>query len=428
MTEKIIEVTFEKIGHNGVSVGQKDGKVVFAYGVLPGEIAKIKVWKDKKNFCEGEVLEIIKPSSLRREPKEDHYLSCSPWQVFDYQFQIETKRLLLEEIFQKFAKENVQVKEFLPSPLIFGYRTKIEFSFYKEKDNIFLAFHKRGTFKAKVKAEKGCCLIDKKTNEVALAITNILKSKKFFNVKSLVLRKSHSCDKVFAILFVTEEKIPFKKEDFEKIPVAGFSIYFSEKNKSASTPDKLLFFTGEQEIEEKILDKKFLYYPLSFFQNNIFLFEQAILRMKEHFDSAFKVLDLFCGVGVIGLLLADRAEKIVGVEVDEKAIQYALKNAELNKVGSFQAFCLPSEKINLELLRKTNVLVVDPPRAGLHKKLIEKILQKPPQTIFYLSCNPITQARDFSLLKEKFQVKALYGFDFYPNTPHIESLLVLKKT
>lgn len=427
MSTKIIEAVFEKIGHNGVSIGQKDGKIVFAYGVLPGEVAKIRIWKDKKTFCEGEVIEILKPSPLRRKPREAHYLSCSPWQVFDYQFQVETKKALLEEIFQTFSKEKIQVAEFLASPLVFGYRTKIEFSFYREENDIFLAFHKRGTFKAKIKVENGCVLQDDKTNQAALAILNLLKSTKFFNVKSLILRKSYFLNEVFAVLFSQEEKIPFTESDFKKLPLAGFSVYFSDRKKSASSPDKFLVSFGKQAVEEEILGKKFFYHPLSFFQNNIFLFSQAILKMRQHFDSASKILDLFCGVGVIGLLLADKAQQVIGVEVEERAILQAFKNAEFNNIKNFQAFCLPSEKIDSNLLDKTDILVVDPPRAGLSKKLIEKILKKPPQLIFYLSCNPITQARDFFLLKEKYKSVILYGFDFYPNTPHIESLLILKK-
>jgi 23S rRNA (uracil1939-C5)-methyltransferase len=147
---KEIIVEFEKIGHNGISIGRYNGKVVFAYGVLPGEKAKIKVTQEKKNLIKGEVVEILEKSIYRIQELEDHYLSCSPWQVFAYNYQVEIKRELLREIFRNFSGIDIEINDFFASPYIFGYRTKIEYSFLEEDNRYFFAFHNSENFRDNV--------------------------------------------------------------------------------------------------------------------------------------------------------------------------------------------------------------------------------------------------------------------------------------
>jgi 23S rRNA (uracil1939-C5)-methyltransferase len=178
-------------------------------------------------------------------------------------------------------------------------------------------------------------------------------------------------------------------------------------------------------LREKILDLEIRYHYSSFFQNNVDLFEKALKIMQENSKEFKKVVDLYSGVGVIGLSLKNFAKEILFVEIDKTAIEYTKINAELNNVKNFKAINLPSEKIPREVLENVDLLILDPPRAGLHKKLIKLILEQKPKNIFYLSCNPITQARDFGLLKDYYELSKIYGLDFYPNTPHMETLLIL---
>jgi 23S rRNA (uracil1939-C5)-methyltransferase len=175
---KEIIVEFEKIGHNGVSIGRYNGKVVFTYGVLPGEKAKIKVTQEKKNLIKGEVLEILERSKYRIQELEDHYLSCSPWQVFDYNYQIEIKKELLREIFRDFSKVDIEINDFFASPNIFGYRTKIEYSFLEENNRYFFAFHKRENFREKVKLSEGCKLISEKANNASFLVLEEINKRK----------------------------------------------------------------------------------------------------------------------------------------------------------------------------------------------------------------------------------------------------------
>ncbi len=418
---KIIEVIFKKIEEKGVSVGKFDGKKVFAYGVLPGEKAKILVTQERKNFIKGELLEIIKKSKFRIEPKESHYLSCSPWQTFDYNFQVKLKKELLEKIIKKF-KLDFQIDNFFPSKKIFEYRTKLEFSFLENK-RLFLAFYKRENPFEKIPLKEGCLLIDKLSNEIALDFLNYLNSQKIRNLKSLIIRRSINFDDRIFCLLSKEKEV---NVDWWHPDLSGLVVGFSNPQSPVSSFDEILKISGRVEIREKILDKEFLYGYKSFFQNNIQMFEKALKLMRENIQKGKKIVDLYCGVGVIGILLSEFAKKIYFVEIEKESTNYIRLNCNLNGIKNFEIINLSSEKIPNPILEGVDILILDPPRAGLHPKLIKKILKNKPKQILYLSCNPSTQMRDFSLLRSIYKLEKFYGFDFYPNTPHIESLMVLK--
>jgi len=420
---KEIVVEFEKIGHNGVSIGRYNGKIVFAYGILPGERAKIKVTKEKKNLIKGEIVEILEKSKYRIQELEDHYLSCSPWQVFAYNYQAEIKRELLREIFRNFAGIDVEINDFFPSPKTFGYRTKIEYSFLKENDRYFFAFHKRESFKEKIKLKDGCKLISDKANEIASFILEKINEKRIKDLKTLIIRKSQRYEDIHFVLLTSDKSQVF---EFANENLSGFSFIFSKKESPASTFDEIIYEWGREYLREKILNLEIRYHYTSFFQNNIELFEKVLEIMKENSNEFNKVVDLYAGVGIIGLSLKNYSKEIWSVEIDRIAMKYAKINAELNDVKNLKTLALASERIPRDVLENTDLLILDPPCTGLHKKLINLILETKPKNIFYLSCNPITQARDFSFLKQVYRIKKFYGFDFYPNTPHLESLIILE--
>jgi 23S rRNA (uracil1939-C5)-methyltransferase len=420
---KEIVVEFEKIGHNGVSIGRYNGKVVFAYGVLPGEKAKIKVTQEKKNLIKGEVVEILEKSKYRIQELEDHYLSCSPWQVFAYNYQVEIKKALLREIFRNFAGIDIEINDFFASPDIFGYRTKIEYSFLEENNRYFFAFHKRESFREKVKLSEGCKLISEKANSASFLVLEEINKRRIKDLKTLIIRKSRRYDDIYIALLTSNKNQNFSFSDQE---LTGFSFIYSKKESPASTFDEIIYEWGREYLREKILNLEIIYHYTSFFQNNIELFEKALEIMRENSNEFNKVVDLYAGVGVIGLSLKDYSKEIWSVEIDKTATQYAKINAELNDVKNFKTLTLASEKIPKDILENTDLLILDPPRTGLHKKLIKLILETKPRNIFYLSCNPITQARDFGFLREVYSIKKIYGFDFYPNAPHLESLLILE--
>lgn len=422
---KELIVTFEKIGHNGVSIGHFNHKVVFAYGILPHEKAKIRILKEKHNFIEGELIEILEKSPHRIEPKEDHYLICSPWQTFAYSYQVELKKNLLKEIYNHFFQKEIELNGFFESPEIFGYRTKMEFVFDEDENGIFLAFHKRGDFLRKQKLPQGCILLDRESNDTVLDFINFLNKEKIEKLKSLIVRKSKNFDDL--IFNLLSKKKEYHHSIYNNRKLSGFIVSYSRPQSPASVIDEILITNGRNFLREKILKQEFQYGFNNFFQNNISLFEKALSLMRNNASDFNKIVDLYCGAGVIGISLSDYAKKIVGVDLDQNAIHYAEINAKLNNVAHFQALAAKSERVALQHLENADLLILDPPRAGVHKNVIKAILQRLPKYIFYLACNPLTQARDVDCLKDHYQLEKIYGLDFYPNTPHLESLVILKK-
>jgi 23S rRNA (uracil1939-C5)-methyltransferase len=423
---KEIIVEFEDINYRGLSVGRYQNKIVFAYGLLPGEKAKIKILKEKEDFVEGEAVELIFHSPFRVNKKEDHYLSCSPWQVFDYNYQAQLKEKILIDIFKKFTGKDFSSEifyQFYKAEKIWQYRTKIEYSFVKENNKLSFAFFKRGSCKEKVKLEKGCALISDRANDSAFAILNELHQDQFNILKSLIVRNSFLTEKAhISLLINTKNKFNLS------IPpsLSGFVLAYSDEKSPASRFDEVLLEEGNDYIKEKILGKEFKYHYTSFFQNNLELFEKALLEMEHNISAVNKIVDLYCGVGVISICLSNYTKEIFGVDTESNSVQYALENAKHNGVRNFKGIVEKAEKITDGILNNCDVLIIDPPRVGLHKKVLKNIYKNKPKFIFYLSCNPISQAQDLLKLQDYYNVEKLYGFDFYPHTPHIESLLILK--
>lgn len=426
-----MQVTIEKIVPEGRSLAHLDGKVVFVWGGLPGEIVDINITKNKKNFVEAEIVEIIKKSPDRVEPAESHYLICSPWQVISYDKQLELKRQLLKDAYAEMANENIEIDEFYGSEEKFGYRTKMEYSFTADENGqIRLAFHKRGENNA-YEILDDCKLGSEKINRAAAKITEILNTipgVEAKGLKSLTLRESKANGQIIAMLLhkFREYEIEIKLADLDGL-VDGIIIGYSTIKSPVSVITDLKYQEGIDSLEEKLLNLRIRYPYDGFFQNNIPVFEKALGEIQNATPEVNKIVELYSGVGTIGLTLVKKAKEVSGVEIIESAVKYAEINKKLNNLENYSSIALPDHKITAEYLSGTDVLVLDPPRAGIHPKTMSKILDAKPKTIIYLSCNPVTQARDYALLKEKYRLTRLVGFDFYPNTLHLESLIVLNK-
>jgi 23S rRNA (uracil1939-C5)-methyltransferase len=422
-----LTLEFKKIVGEGKALGRSEGKVVFCYGVLPDETARVRITFEKKNFAEAELLEIITPSPKRVAPREDHYLSCSPWQVMEYGFQCETKKGIIEDLLYQTTKETIRLDKFYGAKEIFGYRTKIEYSFTGEPGALSFAFHKRGNYREKYLLPQGCALISPETNAAALAVLAKLNELKLStaDLKTLIIREAKTPGSRVAALFL-------KRQDIElpdmKVPgLNGFLAIYSNPISSVSQVDGILSSWGDDFVTEEILGGKFSYGFDCFFQNNIELFAEALKEIRSASFKCGKLVDLYSGVGVIGLSLRDLADKVYAVESSESSVKYAALNAEANGAKNFQIACSMSEKTSGDLFDGTDILVVDPPRAGLHTKVIKRIMEILPKRVIYLSCNPITQGRDAAFFLEKYKIVRAAGFDFYPNTPHAETLLVFER-
>lgn len=425
-------VKIERIVPEGKGFGLFEGKPVYVLGAYPDEEVKVRIISDRKDFLEAEVIEVIKPSEYRIEPVEDHYLVCSPWETIDYKYQLELKKDILLKCFKSLAGIEVDsiVQSIEASPKTYGYRNKLEFSFGENEDkSIFLAFHKRGSHKHLIELKNGCALGDEKMNAKALEILEVINQSGLeeFDLKSLTIRYSFASEETIALLLFknTRERVEAALKFFEEKGIDNLTIALSDFRSPVARIDKILLQKGKDFLVEEVSGTKFMYYLDSFFQNNIGLFEKTIEDLKKFVIKDSNVLELYSGVGSIGLNLSNQASKVTGVEIVESAVKAAKENIKINEVKNYESILLPAEKIDTDLLDGVDILVLDPPRSGLHQKLIDIILHKKPEKIIYLSCNPITQASDLNKLKELYEIKFLKGYDFYPNTPHLEALLIL---
>jgi len=421
-----ITLEFQKIVGEGKALGRSEGKVIFCYGVLPGETARVRTTFEKKNFAEAELLEIVKPSPKRVAPREDHYLSCSPWQVMDYAFQCETKKELIKDLLFQTTKETIRLDKFCGAKDIFGYRTKIEYSFTGEPGALSFAFHKRGNYREKYLLSDGCALMSPAANAAALRILGVLNGLKLStdDLKTLIIRDGKNPGSRVAALFMKRKDIELPDMKIEGLD--GFLAVYSNPVSSVSQVDAVLKTWGHEFVAEEILGDKFYYGFDCFFQNNMELFAEALKEIRGAASKCGKLVDLYSGVGVIGLHLRDLAGKVLAVEASESSSKYAALNAKELGAKNFEMVCSLSEKTKDDLFDGTDVLVLDPPRAGLHNKVTKRIMEILPKRIIYLSCNPITQGRDAAFFLEKYKLVRSAGFDFYPNTPHAETLMVFE--
>ncbi len=420
-------LTLDKIVGGGQTLGQLDyGKKAFVWGGLPGEKVQIEITKKKSGFVEGIVTEIIAPSPQRIEPTDpDSYLSTSPWQIMNFEAEQHYKSALVEEAFELHDIVLPQSIGIYTNAQQLGYRNKIEFSWWWDKDigQLDLAFFRRGTH-GKIPVD-GTSLAHPSINTAAHAIRDVLRARKTqaFELKTVIVR----CDQqgtVAAQLYVRDEEFAvFTESELAALGIAGFELIYSNPKSPASVITHRMQAWGTTTLTDTILDVPFTYAVEGFFQINIPVYEQALRDMQQWIPADKPVVDLYSGVGTIGLTIG--GDHVTMVEINEHAVREMQRNiTALQREQAAKAILAPSETA-LEHITSSATIVVDPPRAGLHEDVVKKLLEAAPARIIYLSCNPVTQARDVDRLADKYGIRAHRGYNFFPRTPHIEHLVVL---
>jgi len=423
----LIEVEIKKLVFGGEGLGEFQGEKIFAFNALPEELVKVRVDKIKRNFIRGQAVEILKKSAFRVEPKDNNFLASSPWQILVPEKELFWKKEILKEVFKKIAKIDLPDFEIKTDGRNFNYRNKMEFNFLEDEGKIFPACHERFSFQKMIAIEQSPLALGSLNDFLTRTIDFLNKNKvKAQELKSIILRSNQKGEAI-AGLFV--KALDFPKLNFGEIlegDLKGFAVYFSNPNSSATTFDKIIYRFGEEFLKEEILKKSFYFSLESFFQVNLPVFEMALEKIKEFAESGESVLDFYAGAGTIGFSLAEKIKEGVSVESEKSAIELMKKNLKENKISNFKIIFKKAEKA-IDLIESQKTLLLDPPRAGCHPKVVKKILEQLPIKIIYLSCNPATQARDLFLLKEKYKIKFFEAYNFFPRTPHIESLAILKR-
>lgn len=411
------EVVIEKLVHGGQGLATlADGRKVFVWGALPGEQARVRIIKAKHSYAEAIAEEILRPSPLRVAPRDANYLATSPWQIMTLEAENDYKRRIVEELL---VQAHVAVPQFAVASAgpEWGYRNKMEYSFWGDDSGLHLALHNRGSHHKSI--VEGSSLAMPAVDQTARAVLAELQKcgARAGDLKTIIVRAAQD-GRAAAALFV-------KPETFAKLPLPqgaqGLRVYHSNPKSPASVPTKLLYETGDATLHDSLLGQPFAYDVDSFFQVNLPIFEQALQTMKEQCVAA-RLTDMYAGVGSIGLSVASHAVELI--ELDAATAAMARVNAAASRL-EVRVVEASAEKA-LQHITAAQPVIFDPPRAGLHQDVVRRALAVRPPQILYLSCNPATHARDLALLQEAYTVEHFAAFNFFPHTPHIETLAVLR--
>lgn len=445
----------------GKSLGRADGKVVFVERAVPGDVVDVLLTKNKADWAEGVPVGFVSYSPDRVEPFCQHFGMCGgcQWQMLPYAKQLAFKQ---QQVYDQLTRiGGVAVENLLPivgCSQTTGYRNKLEFTFANKRylsreelgnpdisaEGSFAGFHARGVFDKVV--HLGQCHL---MQEPANIIREVLRNKAmelqmpFYDIKQhqgwmrgVQYRLCTTGDLMVNVMLGYEN--PEKRQQLlqhvlDQVP-AITTLYYTintKRNDSMVGLEPQLYF-GKAHATEKLEDFKFLISPKSFFQTNTQQAEQLyrITREFAELDGSQILYDLYCGTGSIGIFCSKNAQKVIGVELVEEAIADANANATLNQLEYTSFFA--GDVIDIcndaffETHGRPDVIITDPPRAGMHEKLVRKILDMAAPVVVYVSCNPATQARDLRLLAEKYVVTKAQPVDMFPHTLHIENVVQLK--
>ena len=428
----VLSVTLDRIVGGGQAIGTLEtGKKAFVWNGLPGESVSFQVTKKKSHFVEGIATDIHTPSAERAIPTDpSSYLSTSPWQMMSFQAEQHYKAALIEEAFELHDIVLPNTIEVYTDGRTAHYRNKVEFSWYSDTDastgaeTLDLAFFRRGS-KGKIIVTE-CSLLPDSIMQTATRVRDILCTKGVTarSLKTLLIRCDQQGNTVWQLYIKDRIDDLITKHDAETIAAQGGEVIYSDPRSPASRITQRLAEFGDVVLSDTVLDIPFRYATEGFFQVNIPVYEQALRDMKQWVEDK-PVIDLYSGVGSIGLTIG--GSSVTLIEVNEDAVREMKRNiTALGREASARPVLAASEKA-LDYITSDACVIVDPPRAGLHADVVAKLLEAAPARIIYLSCNPVTQARDVALLAAGYGIRAHRGYNFFPRTPHIEHLVVLDK-
>lgn len=454
-------VKIEAVAAEGKSLAHVDGTVVFVEFAVPGDIVNVKVTKKKKNYMEGFILEIVKPSEDRLQPFCEHFGICGGcrWQPLPYDMQLKAKQ---QQVWDQLVRighlEIPDISPILPSDKTKYYRNKLEFTFsnkrwiYNNEDpdsltdeeRLGLGFHVSKFFD-KVLDIKHCSLQPEPSNEIRLFIREyaVTHNLEFYNIRentgflrNIIVRNNQVGDVMLTVCFAYDDQdkiVPMLDAIAVEFPqIKSLHYVINEKlNDSISDLDCILY-KGEDAIWETMGKLKFKIGPKSFYQTNS---EQAykLYSVAKEFAALTGnevVYDLYTGTGTIAQFISDKASKVIGIEYVKEAIEDARINAEANGITNCTFFDGDMKDIlTADFIKehgKPEVMIIDPPRAGMHPDVVKVIMEAAPERIVYVSCNPASQARDLAMMSPMYEITAVQPVDMFPHTMHVENVCALK--
>ena len=469
-------ITIEAVAAEGKCITRVDDQVIFVPFCVPGDVVDLQVVKKKHKYCEAKVVRFIKKSDVRQEPMCEHFGICGgcKWQNLPYEEQIKAKQKQVEDQLTRIGK--IELPEFRPimgSVKTQEYRNKIEFGCsnkrwftseelaqlpQKEDDTVTslkerhaqnaIGFHITGAFD-KIYPIKKCWLMDDLCNEIRNFVFEYADSHNytFYDLREqhgllrdMMIRNSNTGEWMLVFQFHYDEEgdeqraLELMQQVADKFPQITSLMYVDNQKGNDTINDlDLILFKGNDHIFELMEDLKFKVGPKSFYQTNT---EQAyhlycVAREFANLTGNELVYDLYTGTGTIANFVAHKAKKVIGIEYVPEAIEDAKVNSQVNNIENtlFYAGDMKDILTNDFIAQhgRPDVIITDPPRAGMHPDVVNVILNAAPDRIVYVSCNPATQARDLQLMDDHYKVAAVQPVDMFPHTPHVENVVLLEK-
>jgi len=441
-----LELRIESLAYGGSGVGRYDGFVVFVRGGLPGDRVRARITKVKRGFAEGAAIAILEPSQDRVEAPCRHFGTCGGCRFQDlaYETQLAQKERQVRDALARIGRIiEPPLEPIVPAVSQYGYRNKLEYSFTAGDEGVDLGFHRAGRWDEVVPIDE-CLLTTDLGNALRLAVRDWAREERLepFDqgtgdgyLRHLVVREGRNTGQALVVL-VTAPGERFETgyfvEVLRRLPEVR-SIHWAVNESPAeqtSLPTRLLW--GSDAIEEEILGLRFRVRPSAFLQTNTEMAARLyeLAREAAALIGTESVFDLYCGTGTIGLTLAADAREVWGLEISEEAVACAIENAELNGIENVRFFA-GNVGQTLEQLRAEagppDVVVVDPPRAGLAGKALRRTGALGASRIVYVSCNPTTLASDVQVLRDEYgyELRSCRPVDMFPHTPHVESVSLL---
>ncbi|MFH1062273.1 MAG: 23S rRNA (uracil(1939)-C(5))-methyltransferase RlmD [Candidatus Omnitrophota bacterium] len=424
-----MKIKIEKIIYPGKSLARQNGKIIFSDQGLPGEELDVEIIKERKDYLEVLANKVLTPSSHRIKPNCGHYKICSTYQYIEYSQQILIKQQQLDEIFMRTLKDNKPLSipiHACENP--WHYRNKIHLHIIREKCSSYYAYHQSKSHNKFIQIDN-CFLGSEQINQLLEKTLEIINQNKICHLEEIIVRENRGKDQLLlSVMGYSDSKKAFKslkalcvlKNTF---PVRGIT-YINRKSRL----ENIVF--GKNHIEDTIDLKKFSYGTDSFFQINQKMLDHLIADLKKTipFDKKKSLADLYCGVGLFAIIFSDFVKDVLAVDSSAASSYFLKKNIRDNQISNIQTNQCDCEKwISCLGQNKTDILIIDPPRRGLTEIIINQLIKTPLEFIAYISCDPVTLARDLKKLLNTYTIIHASAYDFFPQTGHIETLVVLEK-
>ena len=433
-----LELSVDALAHGGAGVGRADeGFVVFVRGAVPGDRVRARVRKAKRSFAEADLLEVVEPSPERIEPRVAH--PGAPWQVLPYERQLEEKRRQVADALSRLGGfEDPPVEEIVPAVEQWRYRNKVEYSFGPELE---LGFHRAGRWDL-IDDVTEDVLASERVNELRRSVASWVRQEGLSAydradhtglLRNLVVREGRRTGELQARLVTSPGD--FRAVELAAALPADSVLWTRAPGVAETTRDgETEVLKGREKLEEELSGLRFSISQDAFFQTNTEMAERLYASAVElaGLTGRERVVDLFCGIGTIALVLALEAREVWGVEVVESAVADAIGNARGNGIDNASFFAGDVRTAMRPLLEesgKPDVVVVDPPRAGLSQKVVRRVLEAEAERIVYVSCNPTTLAPNTRQMADAgYRLATVRPVDMFPQTPHIECVALLDRT